>query len=179
MACRPASIRKTTRRLDRTTGQSRDCVENIMKALLVYGSTWGNTRKVVQRLPAWLSFPVDIVNVGNLTDDSLFRDYDLLLFFASTSGDQELQPDMESFLVKHRPDLAGKPYAVCELGNYFGYDDFEFGAERILSFLLNQSGGCELVPPFAMDTFPHRDWNGLARWCNLLNDTVCNGHARS
>jgi len=149
-----------------------------MKSLLVYGSTWGNTKKVVQRLPEWLSFPIDIVNVSTLTDDRLFADYDLLVFFTSTSGDQELQADMESFFVGCRPDLNGKFYAVCELGNYFGYDDFDFGAERILSHLLRQGGGQELIPPFSMDTFPGRDWNSLGRWCGLLNDAVQKRDAR-
>lgn len=150
-----------------------------MKSLLVYGSTWGNTKKVVQRLPAWLSFPIDIVNVSSLTDDRLFADYDLLVFFTSTSGDQELQADMEAFFTTCSPKLNGKPYAVCELGNYFGYDDFDFGAERILSFLLCQGGGQELIPPFSMDTFPNKDWNGLARWCSLLSDTVQGRNVRS
>lgn len=150
---------------------------NMMKALLVYGSTWGNTAKVVQRVPALLSFPVNIVNVRTLTDDGLFRNYDLLLFFVSTAGDQELQQDMEQFLTKRRPDLHGKPYAVCELGNYFGYDDFDFGAERILSHFLRKGGGRELIPPFCMDSFPNKDWSNLARWCDLLDRTA--GGARN
>lgn len=143
-----------------------------MKALVVYGSTWGNTKKVVQRLPELLSFPMDIANVKSLVDDKIFQDYDLLLFFASTSGDQELQLDTEEFLVRAAPKFPGKPYAVCELGNYFGYDDFEFGAECILSHFLRAGGGKEFMPPFAMDTFPNRDWNGLARWCAILNEKV-------
>lgn len=143
-----------------------------MKALVIYGSTWGNTKKVVQRLPEWLFFPIDIENVKDLADDRVFQTYDLLLFFASTAGDQELQFDTEEFLLRSEPKLRGKPYAVCELGNYFGYDDFEFGAERILSHFLQAGGGQEFIPPFAMDTFPNRDWAGLARWCNKLNEKV-------
>ena len=141
-----------------------------MKALVVYGSTWGNTAKVVQRLPSLLSFQVQIENVKNLTSDSIFREYDLLLFFTSTSGDQELQADIEAFVVRNPPRLHGQAYAVCELGNYFGYDDFEFGAECILSHVLDEGGGREFIPPFAMDTFPNRDWRGLTRWCDMLNE---------
>ncbi|MFS0756134.1 flavodoxin family protein [Noviherbaspirillum sp. 1P10PC] len=143
-----------------------------MKALLVYGSTWGNTAKVVQRVPPLLSFPVDIVNIRTLTGDSTFAQYDLLLFFASTTGDQELQEDMEQFFVRQTRNLYGKPYAVCELGNYFGYDDFDLGAEQILRHLLCQAGGKELIPPFCMDSFPYKDWNNLARWCVHLNQAA-------
>lgn len=145
-----------------------------MKSLVVYGSTWGSTKKVVQRLPEWLSFPVEIVNVNSLVNDESFKEYDLLMFFSSTSGDQELQADMEKFLLQNALKLSGKPYAVCELGNYFGYDDFEFGAECIISYFLRVGGGTELIPPFAMDTFPNRDWKGLARWCSILNEKVRN-----
>lgn len=148
-----------------------------MKTLVVYGSTWGNTRKIVQRLPDLLTFPIDIEDVKNLADDGIFRKYDLLLFFTSTSGDQELQADMEAFVVAHPLDLRGKFYAVCEMGNYFGYDDFEFGAECILSHFLRAGGGSEFMTPFAMDTFPIRDWNGLERWCSMLNQRVGSSHA--
>jgi flavodoxin len=143
-----------------------------MKALVLYGSTWNNTRSVVNRLPQLLAFPIDIVDVKTVKDASIFGGYDLLIFFASTAGDQELQADMEQFLARQVIELDSKPYAICELGNYFGYDDFDFGAERILSYFLHAGNGCEVIPPFAMDSFPRKDWSGLARWCNLLNKTV-------
>lgn len=108
-------------------------------------------------MPALLSFPIEIVNVCSLTDDSLFRAYDFLLLFVSTTGDQELQQDMERFLARHSPRLDVKSYAICELGNYFGYDDFDFGAEPVLSHFLRAGSGRELVPPFSTDSFPIKD----------------------
>jgi flavodoxin len=143
-----------------------------MKALVIYGSTWGNTKTVVHRLPELLSFSFDIINVKTLDEASVFQKYDLLMFFASTAGDQELQVDMERFLSRVTVRLNGKPYVICELGNYFGYADFEFGAERILHHVLQEWGGTEFMEPFAMDTFTRKDWNGLARWCSLLNKKV-------
>jgi flavodoxin len=140
-----------------------------MKALVIYGSTRGNTRTVVNRLPTLLDFPVHIADVKTLNGGDAFEDYDLLMFFASTWGDQELQVDMERFLAHQTLQLDGKPFAICELGNYFGYDDFGFGAERILRCRLEEWGGTELIEPFSMDSFPYRDWNGLTRWCDLLN----------
>src|SRR5688572_2560252 len=118
-----------------------------MKALIIYGSTWGNTKTVVHRLPALLSFSFDIVDVKTLNDVDVFRNYDLLMFFASTAGDQELQVDMEHFLSRVTVRLHGKPYVICELGNYFGYADFEFGAERILRHALQEWGGTEFMEP--------------------------------
>lgn len=140
-----------------------------MKALVIFGSTWGSTRTVAHRLPTLLTFPLDIIDVKTLDDPGAFQRYDLLMFLASTAGDQELQPDMERFLAGEPVPLRGKPYAVCELGNYFGYDDFDFGAERIMRHMLAEWGGTEFIEPFCMDSFPRKDWNGLARWCRLVN----------
>ena len=143
-----------------------------MKGLLLYGSTRGNTRLVATRMPALLQFPVDVVDASTVTDSGLLVKYDLLLFLASTWGDGELQIDMEHFFVHHGAELAGKPYAICELGNYYGYDDFEFGALRIMQYYLTMGGGREFVEPFCMDSLPRKDWDGLARWCDLLNRAV-------
>lgn len=149
-----------------------------MRALVIYGSTWGNTKTVVQRLPGLLSFSFNVVDVKTLADASALLSHDLLVFFMSTAGDQELQVDMEHFVIRQSVQLHGKPYGICELGNYYGYADFEFGAEKILRHTLQQWGGTEFVEPFVMDTFPHKDWNGLARWCNLLNKKVAEYDAR-
>lgn len=143
-----------------------------MRCLLLYGSTTGNTRLVAARLPECLDFSVDVVDVGSLSGGDAVAGYDLLIFLASTWGDGELQVDMERFFVQYRVALEGRHYAVCELGNYYGYDDFEFGALRIIQYHLQSWGGRELVEPFSMDSLPRKDWAGFARWCDLLNRTV-------
>lgn len=143
-----------------------------MKGLVLYGSSTGNTRRVANRLPEHLQFPIDVLDVSTVLDAVLFMQYDLLLFLAPTWGDGELQIDMEAFFVRHQIDLQGKPYAICELGNYYGYDDFEFGALRIMQHQLKLWGGREFVEPFSMDSLPRKDWDGFARWCDLLNRSV-------
>jgi flavodoxin len=148
-----------------------------MKALVIYGSTLGNTRRVVSRVPEMLDFLVDVVDVKTLDDAASLSAYDLLIFFSSTWGDGELQVDMEAFLVRASLQLDGKLYAICELGNYYGYDDFNFGAERILHYFLHDAGGVELAEPFSMDSLPHKDWIGLERWCQLINQKIRNHYA--
>ena len=143
-----------------------------MKALIIYGSTRGNTRLVANRMPEKLRFGADVLDVNLLQSTNVLRSYDLLLFLASTWGDGELQIDMEHFFASQHIDLSGKRYAICELGNYYGYDDFEFGALRIMQYHLQQWRGREFVEPFCMDSLPRKDWDGLARWCNLLNRAV-------
>ncbi len=140
-----------------------------MKGLIVFGSTRGNTRTVAGRVPGMLEIAVDVMDVKNIGSTELLAAYDILVFFASTWGDGELQADMEDFLARHPLQLGGKPYAICELGNYYGYDDFEYGAMRIMRHYLEQGGGTEFVEPFSMDSMPRKDWDGLERWCKLLN----------
>lgn len=147
-----------------------------MKGLVLYGSSTGNTHLVASRLSGQLQFLVDVIDICAVLDDALLMQYDLLIFLASTWGDGELQNDMEEFFVRHQIDLQGKPYAICELGNYYGYDDFEFGALRIMQHHLKLWGGREFVEPFSMDSLPRKDWDGLTRWSNLLSHSVMEFH---
>jgi flavodoxin len=144
----------------------------VVESLIIFGSTRGNTRTVVKRMPSLLDFPVDTRDAKHGLDDASLDDYDLLLFFASTWGDGELQADMEDLLVRTPLRLNGKYYAICELGNYYGYDDFEFGATRIIRHHLELAGGRELVESFSMDSLPRKDWEGLKRWCTEINFTT-------
>lgn len=144
----------------------------MIEVALVYGSTRGNTRKVAERLRDALTHPVTLIRADELHDAKQLNSFTVVLFFASTWGDGELQQDMESLLLRMPLRLDGKRYAVCELGNYYGYDDFEFGALRILQHFLNASGGIELLPPFSMDSLPTKDWLGLQRWTAELEQAL-------
>src|SRR5581483_9353256 len=84
----------------------------VMKAALLYATTFGKTRRVVTEVTRQLEFAVDVYDVKDMSrplDDS----YDLLLWFCPTYGDEELQEDMESFLAEFHPDLSAKKFCVC------------------------------------------------------------------
>ena len=144
----------------------------LAEILLIYGSSRGNTRLVAERLKRTLGWPLDLLEASDVADPGRLAGYRVLLFFASTWGDGELQPDMENLLVRVPLDLVGRHYAVCELGNYYGYDDFEFGALRVLQHHLDAAGGSELVPPLCMDSLPRKDLAGLERWTVTLDEAL-------
>ena len=146
-----------------------------MKTLVLFGSTRRSTSQVVNRLPDYLDFEFDVKNVKELKETSLLKDYELLLFFAPTYGDGELQQDMEDFLRRLNDDLSGKSFAICELGNYYGYDDFAHGAMPIIRSHLLLHQASELVPPVSIDSLPKKDWDNLKAWCGLLNRAQANG----
>ena len=138
----------------------------------IFGSSRGNTKLVASRLADYVDFPFSVFDASQIVEPLFFNQYSSYLFFASTWGDGELQEDMESLFMRLNPDLTGKFYGICELGNYYGYDDFEFGALRIMSHFLTLSGGIELIEPFCMDSLPRKDWEGFERWCVKLVDAV-------
>lgn len=103
--------------------------------------------------------------------DDLAR-YSLLLFFVPTYGDGEVQEDMEQFMLQLSSPLSNKYFGICELGNYYGYDDFAHGAMPILRQHLKSLGAKEFVPPVSIDSLPKKDWANLDRWTALLNDQL-------
>ncbi len=65
-----------------------------MKALIVYGSTTGNTEYVAttcEKLLADAGHTVTVQDAGKVTADGLCADYDLVLFGCSTWGDEEIE----------------------------------------------------------------------------------------
>lgn len=142
-----------------------------MKATLLYATTYGKTRRVVTEVTRQLEFAVDVYNVKEI-ELPLSSSYELLVLFCPTYGDEELQDDMEQFLVRFQPNLSGKKFCVCELGNYYGYDDFQFGAMRIIRSHLLALRATEIFEPLSLDSYPRVPWNHLSDWVKRLNQAV-------
>ncbi len=146
-----------------------------MKAALLYGSSHGRTRKVVAESVRLLTIKPEVFDVKDLPAEEQFAAYDILLFFSPTYGDEELQPDMEEFLRQFSLNLTGKRFIICELGNYYGYDDFSLGAMPILRRCLVELGGEELCSPLSLDSLPRVNWAHLNRWIEYVNRSL-NGY---
>ena len=143
-----------------------------MKTAILYASSHGRTRKVVSEAVAQLSVRPDVFDVKDVTDPEFLKSYDVLLLFCPTYGDEELQPDMESFLQRFDLDLSGRRFAVCELGNYYGYDDFSFGAGRIIRETLLGRGAEEFCEPLSLDSMPRLNREHLLSWIRLLDEKL-------
>lgn len=140
-----------------------------MKAALLYASSHGCTRKVLATALTRLVIRPDVFDVKQGIDQQRLAGYDFLAFFCPTYGDEELQEDMENFLDSLRVDLTGKQFVICELGNYYGYDDFSLGAMRIIRQRLIELHGTELCEPLSLDSFPTIAWGHLLQWLGYLN----------
>lgn len=146
-----------------------------MKIALVYGSSHGRTRKAVNESLERLTIKPEVFNVKELLSAQQLTGFDILMFFSPTYGDEELQPDMEKFITNFSLDMSGKSFVICELGNYYGYEDFSFGAMSIIRRLLLELGGKELCSPLSLDAMPRVEWSHLHRWVEYVNGNL-NSH---
>ena len=129
-----------------------------MNILVLYASSHGRTRQVVFRFAEQLPLPCAIHNVKDDGSSKLILACELLVCFCPTYGDEELQDDMERFLECNLTEVEGKRFVICELGNYYGYDDFSFGALHVLRKAFLELKGVEFFEPLSLDSFP--EWTG-------------------
>ena len=143
-----------------------------MPTAILYTSRHGRTRQVVATVAERLSPPPKVINLTEPATARPWAEHDRFQIFCPTYGDEELEPSMEECLVRHGDDLAGCDFAVCELGNYYGYDDFSFGALHILRRHLLTRGGRELCSPLSLDSLPRLDWPQLDRWIDHVKTAL-------
>jgi len=137
--------------------------------LLLYESKHGHTLKVAKYCLEKFNFTCDLANIS---DAIILDNYNLVLFFSPTYGDEELPLSMEDFLLTVA--IRNKRFIVCELGNYYGYDVYEFGAGRIIRNFLLALDWVEICQMLSLDSLPRIDWESLDMWIEGVNDAVSN-----
>jgi hypothetical protein len=90
-----------------------------------------------------------------------------LVIVTPNHGDAEVQEDVEKFLVARGKEV--QQWVVLEIGNYYGFDDWSYGArERIALFMKKNGKPDEALPGGGIDTLPLIDWATLDRWCDTV-----------
>lgn len=138
-------------------------------ACCVYVSPHGHTRKVARTLPLpRYDLKDGMPNIGM---------FDLVIILCPTYGDGELPIEMEDFV----EDVPGiKDFLVCELGNYYGFEDQTFGVSEIIRNRLAAKGWIEVGESLSLDSLPRIDWDAWNPWKSRLRDLVCpNGQCRT
>ena len=130
---------------------------------IIYGSKLGHSKKVAAKIAEKLHISRTI-NAREISDLATLESDKIgpLCLVASTWGDGELQDDMEALLLRSS-NLKGRKICLVELGNYYGYDDFEFGALAIMEATL-QNLGAEVISRLSLDSLPKIDWDTLEAW---------------
>jgi flavodoxin len=97
----------------------------------------------------------------------------IYLIIASTMGDQELSPQMENFFLSIKKlKLKKKKYFAAELGNYYGYDDYTFGAQKIIDSFLPEIGIKKIFKTNSIDTMPKINWFQVEKWLKSIKRNI-------
>ena len=140
-------------------------------ALIVYGSTTGNTEYVaetVERILAGKGFSAKLVNASSAKADGLCDGYDLVLFGCSTWGDDsiELQDDfIPLFDDFDKIGASGKKTAVfgCGLSSY----EYFCGAVDAIEEKLNGLGA-KVLNTLKIDGDPQSEKSEIESWADRV-----------
>jgi flavodoxin len=142
------------------------------KFAIVYASKTasGNTAAAAQRLHTLLGADSQVLFANDVRSAQQLEFADAYIFLSPTVGDEELQDDFEAFFLRFHDDLPRRPFAVCELGNYYGYDDFEFGPASIIRQFLKHHTMKEFVPSLSLDSLPKIPWALFEMWAAKIKN---------
>ena len=137
------------------------------KALIIYGSTTGNTEYTAEEIERTLKaheFDTTLLIVTDASLDDLRKDYNLFLLGASTWGEEEieLQEDFEPFYESMGGGLSldGKKFAIFGCGDS-SYEHF-CGAVNAIEAKVKDLGANIIMDSLKIDGEPDageiRDW---------------------
>lgn len=141
------------------------------RTLIVYAAahTRSNSNKIIQYLINNLEGDFTPLNLTQNMEFEAWKDCHRIVFLAANYGDQELHDLFEEFILRYCDFFEDKICFVGEIGNYYGYDDLEFGAGRILIDYLKTNGASVMEPLFSIDTLPFIDRRMLENWIKYLS----------
>ncbi len=128
---------------------------------IIYSSRHGHSRNVAQKFGKCY----DVATNPTIDDE-------IILFICPTYGDQELPEDMENFI--YSTSETNRSYVICELGNYYGYDDYNFGALKIIESRLTELKWSKFFKSLSLDSMPSINWNVFNCWKNGLDYAISN-----
>jgi len=132
--------------------------------VILHNKKKGNNYKVANILKN--HFNCDIIAAE---DNPSLTKYDIIIFVVSNVGDEELCQPMEDYICSIK--LKNKSFLICELGNYFGFEEY-IGCKKIVEKLLEELKW-KKISDISLDSLPIIDLNSLEKWIykilNLLN----------
>ena len=142
------------------------------KALIIYGSTTGNTEDMagmVRKELEQLDFEAEVKDVTTAAVEDLTGDENLLLLGCPAYGDDEieLQEDFADFYEKlNGVKLEGKPFAVFAPGDT-SYEHF-CGSVDLLEEKMTELGGKQVTYGLKVDGDPGDAIGEIAAWVESI-----------
>ena len=139
------------------------------KTAIIFGSVTrtGNTFVAADKILKLLG-DADLYHADDIDDPGVLSAYKLFVFLTPTAGNEELAEPFERLFDREDLNFSHSEYAVCELGNYYGYDLYEYGAAKTLRRLIEGRGGRQFHPMLSLDTLPLTDWELFDGWAESL-----------
>jgi flavodoxin short chain len=143
-----------------------------MKALIIFGSTTGNTEEMAETVKTALEnagLDTELKNVTDAAPEDLAGAHDLLLLGCPAYGDDEveLQEDFAEFYEKlDGIQLNGKPYAVFAPGDS-SYEHF-CGSVDMLEDKMKALGGKLVTDGLKIDGDPADADDETVEWANSI-----------
>jgi len=145
-----------------------------MKAIIVYGSTTGNTQNVAGKIYDFLctkNIDATIEDANGFSPDSL-NNYDLIMLGSSTWGDGELQDDMQE-LINNCNNLKLKDKKIAT----FGCGDEMWpqfcAAVDILNKFLTNLGAISLIDGLKINGDVDDNIANIDAWNEELAKKIC------
>jgi hypothetical protein len=132
------------------------------KTCVLINSNSGNSYLVAS------TFGWDILTAADMPD---LKPYSFIVIVCANTGDEELQPNMENFLLSLT--IKNKSFAICELGNYFGFERDCFGCKKIVQQMLNNLEWKE-IDNISIDSLPNIDMNIVHQWVKKIHEILDN-----
>jgi flavodoxin short chain len=146
------------------------------KALIVYGSTTGNTEMVAEQIGGHLlekGTEVTVKNVTNTFPEDLSENWDCVILGASTWGDSEIefQEDFEPFYENlDKVNLKNRKIALFGCGDS-GYEHY-CGAVDLLVEKMGELGAVIMNDPLRIDGEPDDSSSDIKEWAAEVGDAI-------
>jgi flavodoxin len=98
-------------------------------------------------------------------EDNPVLDHETVIFVIPNAGDEEIAQPMEDFICS-LPPTSSRQYCVCELGNYFGLENY-CGCKKAAIRLLDNIGW-KRISDVSIDSLPELDDEALKSWISEL-----------
>lgn len=110
-------------------------------------------------------FKCDVIAAIN---NPKIKKYKTIIFVVSNVGDEELCQPMEDFVCNIK--TKNKKFLICELGNYFGFEDYA-GCKKIVIKIL-ENLNWEKISDISLDSLPKLDLQSLNSWISEIKHKI-------
>ncbi len=147
-----------------------------MKSIIIYSAPnkTGSSAKIANKVYFHLNENALLFNISETKMEIEMTNYKVLIFIVATYGDQELHDSYEEFMIAKGNFNSSHKFSICEIGNYYGYDDFELGGGRIVKTHIENLQAKEILPMYSIDSLPLIDDRKLNKWLVDLSKKIEN-----